>query len=462
MLTPRGRALFFPVIIIALAATSCSDNNGSSGGDGGVDAGHDLNTLTVKGKVTIGIGSPATGVKIIARCGSKKPNVTTSDDKGVYSFTADVKGCAPLVVEFNKESYLPNFRVIKLPPPTSPITLDVPLSALEKLQCGTVRCKVQNNPLWNLPNKPMKQGWVVSASGTSALDYIPGELRQTDGKLAALMGFSFFDFRDQKGAVIGKFNAADVIDLCVPIPTSSLDWIGDVNAATADAVELNWYNLQPVQGLWKPRTKPAKVAYTKGYKFTKDSSGNCKQVTDAEGMPVRNIVDAKRSELADVRSNQVYYTDECLGGVKSQVNEFWVCGQVDGSGWYAWGLGVTERSCFALSVTDQCKAPLSNVVFTVKGRDHGYRAQAWTNAQGQACLDVIPSEPTGKDYDHDKLGGETYWVDVVLSYDKVLQNTTKSHQNPKYTGKATTTCAQRTNCTPLKKTMQDWNKGTCN
>ncbi len=84
---------------------------------------HNLNLLEVEGNVTIGT-LPATQVKIIGRCGNKEVT-TVTDNTGRYSFTADVKNCDPLVVEFNKESYLPNFRVIRLPPPTSPLTLDV-------------------------------------------------------------------------------------------------------------------------------------------------------------------------------------------------------------------------------------------------------------------------------------------------------------------------------------------------
>ena len=449
--------------LAALLATApvlgCSDNQEPGGSDGGADAGHNLSTLKVQGTVTLGIASPATGVTVVARCGTKKVSTTTSD-KGVYSFTADVKGCSPLVVEFNKESYLPNFRVVHLPPPTSPITMDVPLSALQKLQCGSLRCKVENSSLWDLPNTPMKQGWVVSHSGTSGLQYIPGELRQTDGDLAALLGISFFDFRDKSGTKISKFKTSEIIDICVPIPVASLDWIGDVIPST-DAVDLSWYDLEPTKGQWKKRPKGAKVAYTKGYKYTM-KNGACDQTLDAEGQPIRKIVDATRSQLADIRSYQLSYKDECLGGMTSKVTEYWVCGQLDGSGWFAWGLGVSQRSCFTLTVTDQCKAPLKNVVFTIKGRDHGYRAEAWTDAAGKACLDVIPSEPASKDYDFDGLGGETYWVDVDLSWEMVLQNTTKSHQNPKYSSTSAGGCAKPSVCTPLVKQMQDWNKGTCN
>ena len=452
-----------PCLALLFAASlvwGCSDNQEPAGSDSGADAGHNLSTLKVQGTVTIGIGSPATGVSVIARCGSKKVSTTTSD-KGTYSLTADVQGCAPLVVEFNKESYLPNFRVVHLPPPTSPITMDVPLSALNKLQCGSLRCKVENSSLWDLPNKPMKQGWVVSHTGTTGLQYIPGELRQTDGKLAAMLGISFFDFRDMKGNKIDKFATSEILDICVPIEASSLDWLGDVTAST-DAIDLTWYNLEPTKGQWKARSKSARVAYTRGYKYTKDKYGACQYTLDAEGQPIRDIVDAKRAQMADIRSDQLSYKDECIGGSTSKVTEFWVCGKMDGSGWYAWGLGVAQRGCFALTVTDQCNAPLKNVVFSIEGRDHGYRAEAWTDPSGKACLDVIPSEPAGKDYDFDGLGGETYWVDVDLSWAKVLQNTTKSHQNPKYSSASAGGCAKPSACTPLVKQMQDWNKGTCN
>ena len=306
----------------------------------------------------------------------------------------------------------------------------------------------------------MQQGWVTSQSGTAGLKYIPGELRQTDGKLTTLLGFSFFDLRDKDGVKIGKFKSTEIFKICVPVPSASLDWLGDVEESTSK-VDLTWYNLEPTKGRWKARSPGAVVSYTKGYKHTKDSYGNCKQTLDSEGQPIRNIVEADRKELPDIRSDQLYYKDQCLGGAQTKVSEFWVCGTMDGSGWYAWGLGLSQRSCFALTVTDQCKSPLKNVVFTIKGRDHGYRAESWTDTKGKACLDIIPSEPTGKDYDFDGLGGETFWVDVELSWAKVLQNTTKSHQNPKYTAKSSKGCADVASCIPLIKQMQDWNKGIC-
>lgn len=456
----RGAAAL--LFLLVLLCGACSDGTSGGPGDGGpVGDGppHDLNTIQVTGTATLGISSPATGVKVTWRCGQKSGSATTND-QGSYTFTADVKGCTPLVVEFNKQSYLPNIRVVHLPPPTSPITLDVPLSALEKLQCGSHRCKVENNSLWNLPNKPMKQGWVVSMAGTSALDYLAGEFRQKDGDLAALLGFAFFDFRDQAGATIKSFQSADVIDLCVPVPSTSLDWIGDVSAA-AERVELNWYNLDPQRGRWAARTKMAQVSYTRGYKYKKDKNGQCVQELDAEGQPIRNIVTAKRSELADIRSGQLMFSDECAGGIKTQVYEYWVCGAVDGSGWYAWGLAAKERACFALQATDQCKTPLANAVFVLRGRDHGYRTEAWTDYRGKACVEVFPSEPTGKDYDYDRLAGETFWVDVEVSYAKVLQSFIKSHESPKFSATMSSGCQKRTDCIPLNKTITDYTKGSC-
>lgn len=460
MPTPLRNGSFALLAAFLAAAPGCSDDGGPAASrDASADTMHNVDALTVKGKVTLTSGSAATGVTVTARCGAKSATAK-SNDKGEYTLTADVRGCTPLVVEFDKESYLPNFRVIHIPSPTSPITLDVPLTALSKLQCGSYNCTVENSLLWNLPNDPMKQGWVTSQAGSDGLDYIPGELRQTNGNMLSIMGFSFFDFRDQSGKAIAKLDAAKQFEACVPIPHASLDWIGDVTPTT-DALELGWYDLDKTAGRWKPRSKLASVAYTKGYKYTKDAQGNCVQVVDKSGMPVRNVVRATRKELADIRADQLYYKDECLSGMQSQVTEFWVCGLIDGSGWYAWGLGVTQRTCFALTVTDQCKKPLRNVVFTVKGRDHGYRAEAWTDGSGEACLDVIPSEPQGKDFDLDTLGGETYWVDVVLSWDKVLTDTTKSHQNPLESTAAAAGCAKTSACTPLSKTLQDWNQTSC-
>jgi hypothetical protein len=81
-----------------------------------------------------------------------------------------------------------------------------------------------------------------------------------------------------------------------------------------------------------------------------------------------------------------------------------------------------------------------------------------TKAQWDEVIREIPRMWEQKDYDFDGLGGETFWVDVDLSWAKVLQNVTKSHQTPRYSAKASRGCADRAACTPLVKQMQDWNK----
>ena len=425
-------------------------------GEGLGDAGHNQYQLIVKGAVTLGYGTPATGVQITGRCGSKKVT-TKTDDKGKYTFTANVKGCNPLVVEFNKESYLPNYRVIQLPHPTSPMTLDAPLSALGKLQCGTYRCTVENQIGWDIKVNPMKQGWVTGLSGKDALDYLAGEFRQsTDGKLTSMLGFAYYDWRDAKGSPITKFITTDYRELCSPVPSSALDWFGDLNPSL-DKVELKAYTLDSTKGRWLPMASFAYVKYTAGFVMKKNSSGFCENVKGTDGQPIKNKLFVQQKDLGDIRANKFTYEDKiCSPGLKNLVSEYWVCHPVTGSGWFAWGVPQAGKSCVTLTAKDQCSKPISNVVFKVKGRDHGYRATSWTDAKGKACLEVIPSEPVGKDYDYDGLGGESFWVDVEFNCAKIAQKNIASHKNHKFQAGKKVGCANPSSCDALTQTFTDY------
>jgi hypothetical protein len=103
---------------------------------------------------------------------------------------------------------------------------------------------------------------------------------------------------------------------------------------------------------------------------------------------------------------------------------------------------------------DQCGTPLSNVVFTLKGRDQGFRAQAWTDGEGRACLDVPPSEPQGLDFDYDGLGGETFWLDVELHWSAGAVKKLRDHECPRQSD-TQASCGDPTACVPLQQIFED-------
>ena len=442
---------------LALGCKNGGDGDAGPSGDGINDAGHNQYELTIKGAVTLGYGTVATGVEVIGRCGSKKVT-TKTDDKGKYSFTANVKGCNPLVVEFNKESYLPNYRVIQLPHPTSPMTLDAPLSVLGKLQCGTTRCTVEGQTAWDIKANPMKQGWVTGLSGKAALDYLAGEFRQaSDGKLVSMLGFSYYDWRDAKGAAIVKFNPSDNRQICSPVPSTALDWFGDLNP-TLDKVELKAYTMDQTKGRWASMADFAYAMYTAGYVMKKNpTTGFCENVKGTDGQPIKNLLHITPKNLGDIRANKFTYEDkDCSPGIKNLVFEYWVCHPVTGSGWFAYGVPVAGKSCVTLTATNQCNKPIDNVVLKVKGRDHGYRATAWTDPKGKACLEVVPSEPVGKDYDYDGLGGESFWVDVEFSCAEIDVKTIASHKNRKFEDGKKVGCDNPSSCDSLTQSFTDY------
>jgi len=269
-----------------------------------------------------------------------------------------------------------------------------------------------------------------------------------------MLGFSYYDWRDAKGSPITKFSQP--IGLCSPVPSAALDWFGDLNP-TKDKVELKAYTLDPTTGRWKTMTNFAYAKYTAGFVMKKNAQGFCEQVKGTDGQPIKNKLFVKQGDLGDIRANKFTYEDKvCAPGLKNLVSEYWVCHPVDGSGWFAWGVPQAGKSCVTLEAKDQCNKPISNVVFKVKGRDHGYRATSWTDGKGKACLEVIPSEPVGKDYDFDGLGGESFWVDVEFNCAKISQKNIASHKNHKFQEGKKVGCANPSTCDALSQTFTDY------
>jgi len=436
----------------ALAAGGCkSDDDGGldasgGGGDGGdLDAGdgsldvdggprdigpgdwdlgvlHDLTELTIEGSVRLDFSSPAPNVQVVVHCGESTQESTTGDDGG-YAVTTNVEQCNYLVVEFTKESYLPTYRVIHLPPPTSPVTLDVDMTILQQLLCGTKACVVEGDPVSRFPPGPMTRGWVAVHHGPSAVDYFGGEFRDTQGNLLWVTGFGYFDLRDDSGATLESF---EPFDECFGVGFDALAQLVDMLPDT-DEVEMNVFTLDTTQGRWVNKGPVGYVAYTDDY--------------DAEGNPL--IVPAARAQKNDIRSGQFQ-------------KQVWVCAPLSGSGWTAWGVAVRPRACISFQATNQCQYPLANVVVSLKGRGFGYKATSWTDRRGKACLEASRSENLDLDYNHNELNGETFWVDADLTHQGISARYT-DYEMPREEA----TCAQPENCIALTHRIEDFTIERC-
>jgi hypothetical protein len=242
----------------------------------------------------------------------------------------------------------------------------------------------------------------------------------------------------------------------MPVPDEALDWLGDVDLATDD-VEMLWYGLDKSSGRWIAAERRAMVRYLRPPCIQDLTDCTCE--LDAEDRPKKDFQPLQRDQLPDVRAKQLLVDDACRVDsdnkpFRHRITEYFVCGPIDHSGWYAWGLAVTDRTCLSLSAVNQCGTPLSNVVFSLKGRDQGFRALAWTDGNGQACLDVPASEPVGLDFDYDGLGGETFWLDVELYWSAGSMKSLQSHECPRQSD-AQASCGDRASCVTLKQTFDD-------
>jgi len=366
----------------------------------------DADSFIVQGYAKIG-SSPATDVHVSARCDGKEFS-TTTDHEGNFQMETNVSDCDKLIMEWNKESYLPQTRIIDLPAFTRTLNLEIPLTELEEIQCGLVKCETK---FGRFPNEFIKWGWAASGSGARQLKFIPGNLQESSGDLISMVGFSFYDFRDVNGSPLTEMPP---FYMCNKIDRESYDWLGDVDRSTP-VVEMNWYRFDTIKGMWQENAESAFLAYTLGNKYEM-VDGKCDYIKDGDGDRIPNIVEATYDQLPDIRANSLSVIDPCSDNEKS-ISQFWTCGEIDGNGFYAWGIDVVERSCFVLSAKDQCGNDVRGAAFTAAGRDHGYRGRAWTNEDGKACLEVIASEGEGNDYDRDGLSGERLWVDVEIDWE---------------------------------------------
>ena len=381
---------------------------------------HDLTELTVVGNATIGGAGPAVGVEIITHACNNPPASTRTNDNGDFSVTSLVENCPRLVIEFRKATFLPSYRVIHLPPPASPVTMDVSIAELAELQCGSVACRVEGDPVSSFPPGPMTRGWVGVYGGPLAVDYFGGEFRTVNGDLLWITGFGYFDLRDEAGRTIPELRTP--FNECFIVSLDSLDQLIDAIPNT-DPLEMELFVLDPTVGRWQPRGH-GRVEVTTSY--------------DAEGKPI--IEPANRAMKDDIRSNQ-------FG------DNVWVCADLHGSGWLAWGRAIPQKSCVILHTVDQCGEPIDGVGLTLRGRGYGYRVETWTDRkEGQACVEVVPSETAGLDYDKNELRGEVFQVNGNLRHD-VDQKEIPALEMPAETG----SCAknQRDHCVRLQYEFYD-------
>jgi hypothetical protein len=369
--------------------------------------------LTVSGQIMDVVG-PALGVTARASCGAKEFSVAADSD-GKYHLEIDTLGCSSVALRFEKESYLPLMRVVPVPPPTSPLTVNVKVARLSEVRCGTSTC-VLDGTQGEFPSERFARGFATTMSGKQALDFVGGELRDSEGRVVWMNGFGYFDFRDSDGNTIQSFDQGFLE--CFNVDPEAQKWLVDVDPA-ADGVQLSVYDLDVTSGRWQRRDEPGFLQYTK------------MSVFDTATMLSHDLLEPlANADLPNVVSQQ-------FGGKK-----IWFCAPVRGSGWMSWGRTNEPRSCVVFRTEDDCHGGVSDAVVDLRGRDFGFFATAWTSPKGEACVEIAPSEPTGEDYDGDLNRGETFFVDFTISTPNAASSQRAAFESPRSHG----SCALRESC----------------
>ena len=397
------------LIALALVVVGCSEKE-----DG-------LSELTISGVVRDDRQAALKGVEVKAYCGSQS-NTTLTKDDGSYELIADVVNCTPLAIEFAKETYLPAARTLPLPPPTSPVIIDVTLPVLTEILCDENLCVEENGTFSTFGSDPVWHGWVVSMMGQRSLPFVGGEFRTTTGDIVWSVGFGYFDFRDRGGVRLEEFPP---YSQCTEVPRESLDWLVDVAPGNA-TIDLDLFRLKSNAGQWTERNASAVI--------------KASFLQAPGGAPI--IVDVAEDKLDTVRAGT-------LNDGEGRRARIWMCMPIDGSGWYMWGSALAQKSCFNLNVTSNCGSVSTNAFFTLEGEDLGFLARTALNRDGKACLDVAASEPPGIDYDLDLLGGETFLLKGEARAETAVVPM-PSLESPRQLG----SCEQPSSCMQLEAKLQ--------
>ncbi len=524
MSTPlRHVTLLAAVLLAACGDSGAKPKDGGTGGAGGMgrrDAARadgpidakkadapapELTELTVQGKVT-----PGTNVTVTARCGDNPEATAMADDTGKYTITANVADCRnPLVVKFSKESYLPNLRVINLPPPKTPLELNVPLKELNMLLCGTRQCTSASLNFDIVDFPAAARGWSAAIVGTSGSDYFGGEMRDLRGRIAFLFGFGYLDAYDQAGR---PANPPVPIYQRFRVSGSELLNIGDVKPGT-EFVEMAWFKLVEAIGRWQLLDS---VAYLQ-FLYPCSSKKECVPDAKFQGLFLyddpdvdpsshkRNwYVPATRAQIRDIRANMFRY--DCKldttryvasglggdggcggsagggaggagaggaaggGGVAGNpgtaVSQFYVAGPLTEKGFFAYGTTVApeRRVCYQVTAKDSCGTPIPGALLVGKGRYQPYRVEAYTKPDGTACIEAVQSEPSCSseipdetcDFNQNLLGGETFWLSLLMSASPLApQLNMMNRENPRTMGN----CDQPETCVPIEHTFM---RSRCN
>lgn len=518
MITPVRYAM----LVVALLPAACSDGgakprDGGSAGSGGMgrrdaarpdgpidaqklDAPSELTELTVQGKVT-----PGSNVKVTARCGDNPEAVAMADDTGKYAITANVADCRqPLVLKFSKESYLPNLRVIQLPPPKTPLELNVPLKELNMLVCSSTQCKSNTLSFPTSAFPAAARGWDINIVGTTGADYFGGEMRDLRDRIAFLFGFGYIEAYDQAGRPV---NPPTPLYIFPRVAGADLLNVGDVNPGSK-WVEMAWFKLVESVGRWQLLGNS--VAYLM-YLYPCTNKASCgppeglypliiPHVPDpvAEPEKVEYLVPATRDQIRDIRADMLRYdcrqdgwrnaigygaggcalgpagTAGSGGGgaggggggagaggmVPPKVSQFYVAGPLSEAGFFAFGTTVepARRACYQVTVKDTCGTPVAGALLVGKGRYQPYRVETYTKPDGTACIEAVESEPTCPsemtdltcDFNQNLLGGETFWLSLTMTAPmQTPQLSMMNRENPRTMGN----CDQPETCVQIAHTF---------
>jgi hypothetical protein len=402
---------------------------------------------TVRIDVQVDLGtSDAADVRVTGRCGQRELTAVTGLD-GRYTLDIDMIDCDRIVLQHEKTGFLPAFRVVPVSPSQREVSLTLELEPLNELECGSELCHTKYGTDV-MTGGVIARGYQYGEAGDVALDQIPPDMRTDDDELISFLGFQYLEVYDADG---NRLDETEIVRGCTRINQSGLSWVGDADPSTAE-VDLDWYRYDEHSGRWKRGSTTGELLFRRGNRLILDDGGHCDEVMDDSGRAIRDLQPVERSMMPDVRAEEHYAVPGCASSAEPEpihVREYWVCGPVEGMGFYAYGRSAPEQTCYAMRVTNECDEPLEGVLFSARGVEHGYLHHASTGPDGTACIDVMASEPIGEDYDLDELGGEVFSVELEVRGGRAGRERIENKENPKDFG----SCEEPETCVQLSQQL---------
>lgn len=299
----------------------------------------------------------------------------TTDASGNYAVQLPAAQAARVVLTVSHRDTAKLHRTYATAAGGADIELDVDLTRLHQLVCSGGTCAASDGKLKVIGLPPEVRARGRAFDPTTEKTAFPGAFSDSDGNLLISAAFSAVELEDAKGQPVSHL--ATPATLRMPVPRTTWASVTDIRLGTG-AIEFPLYSFDDVSGQWR-----------------RDGEG---VLEDAGGESI------PEASLAAIKHGQ-YVGDVYAVGAVSHFS-FW---NVD------WP--IDSFGCVTGVVVDESDRPLPGSVVVARGLTYvGSSMPRTTGADGRFCTEVMRSESSLEDVDHNGQFGDVQKVALVATH----------------------------------------------